>query len=226
MLLRLSGLIQTLLQAIKKLPIAANHSEKLDLIEPHRDIDIAVRETFALLGLVFTKNQDGSFIAEIHRSWRSYGELIKVTVQTNSSIVVSSKSVFPLAIIDFGKNANNVRAFTTGLRQRTRSLTTPLSPTEFHCYQSRSRRPRGISRAWFFVAFLYTFGPILSVLCAVTIASLLDCKLSEGDAHPCICLGVDIGVPLTFLSIMGWLAIITLPTGLFAMLVITFLPKK
>jgi hypothetical protein len=41
--------------------------------------------------------------------------------------------------------------------------------------------------------------------------------LDESGVHPCPCLGVDVGEPLTVLFVMGWLALITLPTGLLAM---------
>ena len=66
---------------------------------------------------------------------------------------------------------------------------------------------------------LYTIAPILSVLLAGIMANSLGCKLDEGQARQCMCLGIDIGRPLYALGVAGWLALVTLPTGLLAMIV-------
>ncbi len=75
--------------------------------------------------------------------------------------------------------------------------------------------------AIFVLIVLYTIAPVLSVLLASLIANSLGCRLDEGDVHPCKCLGVNIGEPLYVMGVAGWLALVTLPTGLIAM--ITFL---
>lgn len=66
--------------------------------------------------------------------------------------------------------------------------------------------------------FLYTLGPILVSLLAGGIAHLAGAQLDEGSVHPCIVLGIDIGRPLYILGVAGWLALITISTGLLALL--------
>lgn len=73
--------------------------------------------------------------------------------------------------------------------------------------------------AVFALIVLYTIGPILCVLLCALIANALGCQVDEGSIHPCNCLGVDIGGPLYALGMMGWFALVTLPTGLLAMVV-------
>lgn len=76
-----------------------------------------------------------------------------------------------------------------------------------------------VTFAIFMLIVLYTIGPILCVLLGTLIAKTLGCQVDEGSVHPCNCLGVDIGGPLYALGMMGWLALITLPTGVFALIV-------
>jgi hypothetical protein len=87
-----------------------------------------------------------------------------------------------------------------------------------------SERIFGMRRgfALFALVLLYTIAPILSVLIAGQIASSLGCRLDEGDAHPCLCLGVDIGRPLNVMFVSAWFALITLPTGLAGMIALLF----
>jgi hypothetical protein len=73
----------------------------------------------------------------------------------------------------------------------------------------------------FMLLVLYTIGPVLSVLLASLIANVLGCNLNEGNVHPCKCLGIDIGELLYSMFVMGWLALVTLPTG--AMAILAFL---
>ena len=72
--------------------------------------------------------------------------------------------------------------------------------------------------ALFVFILLYTIAPILSVLLSSAIASTLGCELNEGDVHPCNCFGMNIGGLLTTMFVSGWLALVTLPTGLIAMI--------
>jgi hypothetical protein len=80
-----------------------------------------------------------------------------------------------------------------------------------------------------FVAIgLYTIGPILCVVAASLLAGALNCRLDESGVHPCLCMGVDIGGLLYPLFVMGWLALITFPTGplaMFAFLIVTVASK-
>lgn len=80
----------------------------------------------------------------------------------------------------------------------------------------RTLLPWLISLLW----ALYTFGPLLSTLIAGAMASAHGCPLDEGSVHPCIVAGKDIGEMLYSMGVMGWLMLITLPTGLIAGVVI------
>ena len=71
----------------------------------------------------------------------------------------------------------------------------------------------------YFWILLYMVAPILSVLVASGIANVTGSRLDEGDPHPCIILGVDIGVPLYCMLVAGWFVLITIPTGLLAIVV-------
>ena len=63
----------------------------------------------------------------------------------------------------------------------------------------------------------YTVAPLLSVALAVLIAYLLGCTVNEAGNQPCSCLGIDVSGPLTSLFVMGWFGLITLPTGILAL---------
>jgi hypothetical protein len=66
---------------------------------------------------------------------------------------------------------------------------------------------------------LIALAPLLSLLAASVIASAGDCVLNEGDVHPCIVAGLDVGGVLSFLFVSGWLAMATLPLGAVALLI-------
>jgi len=68
---------------------------------------------------------------------------------------------------------------------------------------------------------LYALAPILSALLAGAIASATGARLDEGNSHPCIILGHDFGGLLYALFVVFWLAIVTLPTGLLAIVAFT-----
>jgi len=68
---------------------------------------------------------------------------------------------------------------------------------------------------------LFTTAPILSVMAASIIARACGAQLDEGSQHPCFVLGHDIGPLLYQMFVAGWFMLITLPTGLFAILVFT-----
>lgn len=58
--------------------------------------------------------------------------------------------------------------------------------------------------------------PVLSVAIAGGIASLADCRLDEGNVHPCVILGADFGGLLYGMGVLGWLMLVTLPLGALA----------
>jgi hypothetical protein len=71
---------------------------------------------------------------------------------------------------------------------------------------------------------LYMVAPILSVVVAATIAKATGSRLDEGDSHPCFVLGIDIGGLLYDMGVAGLFALITIPTGLIA-IVVTYLVR-
>ena len=62
---------------------------------------------------------------------------------------------------------------------------------------------------------------LISVFAASAIASSLGCTLNEGDAHPCLFHGVDLG-ELYGMAVVGWFALGTLPLGAIALAVLLF----
>jgi hypothetical protein len=75
--------------------------------------------------------------------------------------------------------------------------------------------PRGIRLGWVLIALWTTF-PIISVFIAGAIAYPAGCHLDEASAHSCIVLGRDIGPLLSQMAVMGWLFLLTMPSGLIA----------
>src|SRR5690349_4635195 len=68
---------------------------------------------------------------------------------------------------------------------------------------------------------LYSVAPILCVLISSGIASATGSRLDEAGAHLCIILGVDVGGVLAAMFVCGWFMLVTIPTGLIAMLIFT-----
>jgi hypothetical protein len=63
---------------------------------------------------------------------------------------------------------------------------------------------------------VFMFAPIASVVACGWIANAHGCKVDEGSVHPCIIHGVDRGPLLYELGVLGWLMLVTLPAGAFA----------
>jgi hypothetical protein len=51
------------------------------------------------------------------------------------------------------------------------------------------------------------------------IASVHGCHVDEGSVHPCIINGEDYGHLLYTLGVTGWLMLVTLPAGVFALMI-------
>jgi hypothetical protein len=69
------------------------------------------------------------------------------------------------------------------------------------------------------IIVFWMFLPLIPVLVASVIATVCGCKVDEGSVHPCIVFGKDLGEMLYFLSMMGWFALGTFPTGILALIV-------
>ncbi|EKF19003.1 hypothetical protein [Nitratireductor pacificus] len=77
-----------------------------------------------------------------------------------------------------------------------------------------SRRRVVILFAVAFVAIVLLASlPIISVLIATLIAGSTDCTLNEGNIHPCVVAGVDLGGMLNTMFVLGWLMLMTIPLG-------------
>ncbi|MBS7542956.1 hypothetical protein [Ancylobacter oerskovii] len=60
--------------------------------------------------------------------------------------------------------------------------------------------------------------PVAAVALSSAIAAMAGCTLDESGAHPCTVLGREAGGWLVTLFTLGWLALVTLPTGAAALL--------
>lgn len=81
------------------------------------------------------------------------------------------------------------------------------------------RKTRGIG--WWLIG-LWTVSPMIFAFLASTISAGLGCTLHEGAVNQCVVLGIDIGEGLYTMFGMGWLFLLTLPTGFIAALVFWF----
>src|SRR6476659_3952263 len=83
-----------------------------------------------------------------------------------------------------------------------------------------AKRLRRFPWVWYvlalFVIAAFAFAPISSVMLCAWIANAHGCKVDEGSVHPCIINGHDYGELLYQLGVMGWLMLVTLPAGAFA----------
>jgi hypothetical protein len=77
-------------------------------------------------------------------------------------------------------------------------------------------RPYAVS---LIVIVAVTLAPVASLLVAALIANFFGCRLDEGNLHPCVVGGIDLGAMLYGMGVMGWLFLATLPLGAIALLV-------
>lgn len=71
---------------------------------------------------------------------------------------------------------------------------------------------------WVLFAILFVaLAPVVGVLIASGIADANACVLHEGDSHPCMVGGRDVGGLLYGLFVLGWLMLATIPMGTVAL---------
>ena len=68
------------------------------------------------------------------------------------------------------------------------------------------------------VLVLYTVGPILPMVLASAVASRYGCLLDESGVSPCVVAGRDLGGILSFMFVSAWFALLTLPSGVLALI--------
>lgn len=71
----------------------------------------------------------------------------------------------------------------------------------------------------FLLIVLVAAGPVIGALLAGLVAEANGCVLNEGDAHPCLILGMDVGPTLYTLFVLAWFGMMTLPLGAIALVV-------
>jgi hypothetical protein len=76
---------------------------------------------------------------------------------------------------------------------------------------------RNIVITYIALAF-YTTAPLLSVAISSAVAHYCGCELNEGTSNPCQLWGVEIGDALYNLFVIGWLSLVTIPTGFLSMI--------
>lgn len=70
---------------------------------------------------------------------------------------------------------------------------------------------------------LWTIWPVLLVATAGAIASANGCELNEAVINSCIVNGSEMGQTLYSMGVMGWFMLVTIPTGLLALLIFLLL---
>jgi hypothetical protein len=66
---------------------------------------------------------------------------------------------------------------------------------------------------------LFAFAPVGTAIASASIANGYGCKVDEGSVHPCIINGQDYGQLFYTLGVLGWLMLVTLPSGIFAFVI-------
>jgi hypothetical protein len=89
-------------------------------------------------------------------------------------------------------------------------------PPEAHSLQAVNKFRR--NAIVFGIIVSWTVFPIACVLLVAIVSGVCGCSVNEGSPTPCIVFGTDIGRMLYTLGVMGWLSIVTLPTGAIAFL--------
>lgn len=74
----------------------------------------------------------------------------------------------------------------------------------------RLRRVYGLS---LLAILAFGLAPAASVLVAGLIATTAGCVLNEGNVHPCVIAGADIGHLLYTMAVFGWLMLLTIPAS-------------
>ncbi|HEV7277845.1 MAG TPA: hypothetical protein VGN80_16315 [Devosiaceae bacterium] len=67
---------------------------------------------------------------------------------------------------------------------------------------------------------LVALAPVISVAVAGFIAEANGCVLNEGNIHPCLVNGEDVGGTLYTMFVLGWFMLASLPLGAMALLLL------
>lgn len=67
------------------------------------------------------------------------------------------------------------------------------------------------------IVTFFAFLPIIGVALTALLADIFHCQVDEGSVHPCPALGMDIGGLLYGMGVMGWMALVTFPAMIAAL---------
>lgn len=71
---------------------------------------------------------------------------------------------------------------------------------------------------------LITFGPIIPLLLLTPMMNAFGCTANEGTVIPCVIWGgIDIGQLLHEVSVLPWLLLVTIPTGIMCFITLSIL---
>ena len=84
----------------------------------------------------------------------------------------------------------------------------------------RRRFPWPIYLLLLVLILLVALAPVISVAVAGFIAEANGCVLNEGNIHPCLVNGEDVGGTLYTMFVLGWFMLASLPLGAMALLLL------
>lgn len=87
-------------------------------------------------------------------------------------------------------------------------------------YKSRSKLKR--APIYYLLIILAAGFPLLLVVAASFFAEKHGCILNEAGAHPCIIGSTDYGELFSMMFVFGWLMLVSLPGGFFALIWLTY----
>jgi len=102
------------------LGIPATHTERCSLGSQYSQTALrnAVRASVEALGWQIKHESTDQILAATPLSWDSYGERVTINFQSDGALMVSSRCVFPLQVIDWGKNAANIKQLLDAVEQQ------------------------------------------------------------------------------------------------------------
>lgn len=75
------------------------------------------------------------------------------------------------------------------------------------------------------IILLVMFAPMIFPFVTGVIAWINGCDLDEGNPHPCVVFGSDIGQVLYEVSLLGFLGMATFPLGIIALIVFALIVR-
>lgn len=99
--------------------IPPKHTDYFPIPTGIPDSRAAVLQTLRTLNWKVKEQTDQSIKAAVPLSFFSYGARVRITLETDRTITICSQNLFPLQLIDWGKNKANVERFLAEIRRQT-----------------------------------------------------------------------------------------------------------